>query len=305
LGAVVQLIGKAVFPVNQSVFPIIQDSPLVYGFAAIAAVAALVLFKKGSRGLVVFGAAWMILFLVPPLVRPHGAVITDVLEHRLYLPILGLIMMIADLDFIKGAHGIRRKALAAFGIIVLCVFFAKTYFYSDNFKSAVIFWDGAVKASPHSAYAHMKLGELYYENGEISKSQADMNKARSEISEAMKLDYHSSLIGHYYLGLIHLKKEELKEAVGEFEKAIALYPAFYGSYVALGTVYYKYGRPDDACRMWETAVALKSDCVDAIRNLAIYYSEKQDFVKSRLYVERLRRLGVEPPEEFMKTIGVQ
>jgi cytochrome c-type biogenesis protein CcmH/NrfG len=39
--------------------------------------------------------------------------------------------------------------------------------------------------------------------------------------------------------------------------------------------------------------------------LAIYYREQKDYEKAAYYARKLRRMGIEPPSDFMKSIGIK
>ncbi len=297
--SIVQLIGKAVFPVHQSVFPTMRDSSSGYGLAAIALIAALVIFfKKGSRRLIMFGAAWLILFLIPPLIRSHGIAIGDVLEHRMYLPIIGLMIVFMELDFFKTGSAMVKRILPVLGVVVLAVFFVKAYLHCENFRDAKTFWEDAVRASPRSPYVRLHLGEIYYQDGRIDESF-------EQFSEAVKLDPFSTFDAHHYLIKIYLKKNLTVQAEKELRKTIALNSDDYWAYTLLGVLYYKSGRDKEAEALWKKSLEKNVYNFEAAKNLAVYYAEKKDFASSREYIDRLRRLGIEPPAEFMNTIGAK
>lgn len=295
--SIVQLIGKALFPVHQSVFPTMRDSSSWYGLAAVALIAALVIFfKKGSRRLILFGAVWLILFLIPPLIRSHGIAIGDVLEHRIYLPIIGLMIIFMELDlFTKGSVAAKRTP-AVLGAVVLAVFFAKAYLHCENFRDATAFWEDAVRASPRSSYVHLRLGEIYYDSHRLNDSIEQLN-------EAVKLDLFSTFDAHQYLVKIYLKKNLTAQAEKELRKTIALNPDDDWAYMLLGVLCYKSGREKDAEALWKKSLEKNTYNFEAAKNLVLYYAEKRDFVSSRKYVGWLRRLGIEPPPELLKTIG--
>jgi len=297
LPAVVQLIGKAFFPVNQSVFPMMYDTSSAYGYAAIALLACCAIFlKKGSRRLILFGAFWAVLFLVPPLMRPYAPVTVEVLEHRLYLPVLGLMMMVMDLDIFKDPSARTKRSLVAAGVIILCAFSLKSFFYLDNFKDSLVFWESAARASPHSAYMHTKLGEIYYRQGRLEEGAKHME-------EAIRLDPVSRFGAHYYLGHIYLKQGAPDKAEKEFLKTIVLGPGYEWSYASLGNLYYQQGRKGEACSLWKRCLAVNPENLEAIKNLAIYYAETGDRASARYYAGRLRKMGAQPPRDFLKSIG--
>ncbi|MBN2453751.1 MAG: tetratricopeptide repeat protein [Candidatus Omnitrophica bacterium] len=297
LPAIVQLLGKTVFPLRQSVFATMQDTHCAYGLFTIAVVGALMIFfKKKPYGTAIFGAAWLILFLVPTLIRPHAPIISDVLEHRLYLPIIGLMIMLAEIDVVKKKFSLNNRLCAVAAFCIILLFSVRTYAHSDNFRNSLVFWENAVAASSRSAFSHMKLGELYY--------RADrLDEAFSEISRGLELDHQFTRSGHYYLGFIYLKKGMSLDAEKEFRKTIALMPDNDWAYMALGVICYKSGRHKEAEKLWLKSFEINPSNFETLRNLAIFCAEQGDYRSARFYAERLEKLGAEPPEGFLKEIN--
>lgn len=294
LPALLQLAGKAVFPVHQSVFPVMNGQTCAYGLAVTALLAIFfVKSERKDRGMILFGLAWFAAFLLPPLLRPHAGAIKDVLEHRLYLPMAGLMMALAFSWPIKRSSA--HKAAILTGVAILAALSLKTFFYIDSFRSGIAFWEDAVKNSPRSAFCRLKLGKVLYRNDRI-------DEARAEIEKAVELDLFASIDAHYYLGHIWLKKGALDKAEKEFRKATALMPDNEWAYMSLGVVCYRTGRPDEARRCWERSLEIRPDNAESLRNLAIYHAEMKDYAKAGDYAGRLRSLGVAVPDDFMKKI---
>ena len=100
--ATIQFIGKIFIPVNLSVLPIIEDTTFIYGIIAIVFLFIIILLTKKKRlNFIFFGCIWFLIFLLPAFVRPNGALIADFIEHRLYVPIIGIFIILLETDFIK------------------------------------------------------------------------------------------------------------------------------------------------------------------------------------------------------------
>jgi len=211
--ALIQFTGKAIFPFNLSVLPIIQDTTFIYGFAALLFIASiLVISRKARYNFVIFGALWFILFLVPSFIRPNPAIVADFMEHRTYLPILGIIIICSEASVFRDMIFNKRIAFALSAFLIV-LFSAITFNYSENFRDRLTFWQGAVRTSPHSLVAHINLGLVYELEG--------MNdKAVKEFREASALVEKGS-ITHNYLGIIYMKQGMFSEAETEFKKALA------------------------------------------------------------------------------------
>lgn len=292
LPAVIQLVGKAVFPLNLSVFPTVQDTTFAYGLAALAVImAGIMLSKSKSRPIIEFGALWFFLFLIPSLIRPHAGVINDVLEHRLYLPMIGLVFIASEMDVIKRS----TRAVRYVFIAIMAFFIILAFRHSGDFRDKLSFWESAVRTSPRSPYAHLLLGIAYFEDGKDAL-------AEREFKESLIMD-NRMMRAHYYMGLLHQKDGFYKDAAQEFRKEIALHPEFDPSYSSLAVAYYKMGRRADLERLWKRAIELNPDNLEAYRNLAIYYASIGNKEGAYYCVKELESRGVQVPRDFMDTLG--
>ena len=106
------------------------------------------------------------------------------------------------------------------------------------------------------------------------------------------------------LGNIYFRKNVLKKAEVQFKKALAIYPDSSNVYVELGVLYYRKGDFRKAEYCWKKAIAINPFNITANKDLAIYYSEKGQTKKSEFFTRRLQKIGLRPPEEFLRSIGV-
>lgn len=291
LPAVVQFIGKAFFPFNLSVFPTVQGTSPVYGIASIIIISAAMALSRNKRvPLAVFAMAWFVLFLVPSLARPHAGFINDVLEHRLYVPILGLLVLLAEIDIIKNA----RSFTLILGAALILLFGALSIWRSDDFRDKFSFWEKAVMTSPDSPYAHLLLGVAYLEDGEGGRAEREFRRVTSLDPQMMRV--------HYYMGLVYMNDGQFREASREFRKEMALHPEFGPAYSSLAVAYYKMGKSDGLDMLWKTAIELNPDNLEAYRNLAIYYYNRGDMANARTCVRQLEDRGVAVPSDFLNAL---
>jgi tetratricopeptide (TPR) repeat protein len=74
-------------------------------------------------------------------------------------------------------------------------------------------------------------------------------------------------VAHTLLGMALAEQRDLERAVGHFERALELRPAFSAAHVALGAALAQLGRADDAVGHFEAALAVEPTSVDALNNL--------------------------------------
>lgn len=295
LPAGLQFIGKVFFPFNLSVFPIMADTTFACGaLAAVLLAAALFMTKPKRLNFILFGAAWAAGFLLPSLIRANTRLAADFLEHRLYVPIIGCIILLCETHTVRALER-RTAAMRTFAAAVILVFSVITFRHIDNFSGRFAFWRNAVKTSPHSSFAHLALGIACHDNAMVDEAVAEYGKC-------LALDPLEPG-AHYGLGDIYLRKGMIDKAEQEMKKTIAVYPGHENSYLGLGVIYYRSGRLKEAETMWKRAISIHPDNARAYKNLAIYYYERRQFQKAADCARRLREMGLQVPESFLRSLA--
>ncbi len=100
-----QYIGKTIFPFDLSVLPTIRDTHFIYGILAVALVAVALYFTPNKRwNYILFGLLWYFIFLFPALVSPFVG-----LEHRIYVPMFGFLLIMAETKWIQEIENSKFK----------------------------------------------------------------------------------------------------------------------------------------------------------------------------------------------------
>ncbi len=285
LGAVVQYIGKALFPLNLSVLATIEDTTFVYGILAIFLVVVLLGTTKDKRwGRILFGLAWFLLFLLPSFVRPDPNVLADVLEHRIYLSLVGIIIVFLETGLVK-VLDFRRRPVLVGGALLILTFSALTFWHSGNFSDRLRFWEGAASTSPHHPLAHRNLGAMYYLDGRLIEAEAEYDRARA-------LNPAEPMV-HNNLGLIYAQRGEPERAEAAYKKEMEINPSFSNTYFNLGLLYYSRGRVEEALALWQEALQHDPSYISAYKALAQHYLQVEDSAQAEIYLTELERRGVQ------------
>jgi protein O-mannosyl-transferase len=218
--ALVQFTGKIFFPVNLSVCPLVRDTSLVYGAAAVMLLAIfLALGKAVDRSRVLFGFIWFFLFLIPTLFywNPTLSGGTNLhLEHRLYVPLLGMFLVLLETNLFKN-NRLPRATLIVLSALLIGSLLLLTNSHLENFRDQRAFWSNAACTSPHLSMAHSALGLIYYYAGEPEK-------AVPEFRRAIELKPSNAAM-HNALGAVYLRKGRFPEAEQEFRTALRIDPS--------------------------------------------------------------------------------
>jgi tetratricopeptide (TPR) repeat protein len=120
-------------------------------------------------------------------------------EHRLYLPLAGMLLVFPQ--FMIFSNKVPARLLAS-GILPVIVLFAGiNILHQRNFVNPLRFWTQAVETSPSSAYAHMLL----------ALQQPDKATALQTMQQAQLLDPKTHHI-HFNKGLLYGKFNEMDSA---------------------------------------------------------------------------------------------
>lgn len=285
-------IGKIFLPFNLSVFPTIRDSSFVYGIVSTIIVIAIVcLSKRRSWRLIGFGALWSLSFLASSFIRPSAECVLDFQEHRIYLPFIGFIIMLIGTGFLDGVNLQRRNTLIAFAAAV-AIFASLTVNHERAFKDKWSFWGNAVRTAPKTAYVHLRYGFICYLHGSA-------DEALSEYKKALILD-PTIPAAHTKLGLLYMDRKMYNEADAEFREEVRISPMFDMAYMCLGVARYKQGRFDDSERLWKRSIRINPYTVEARKNLAVYYYERNDRARAACFARQLRDMGIPVPQDYLE-----
>lgn len=234
------------FPVGQNLdydYPLyhsISDPEVFLSFASLLfiACAAIYCFYRYRKTLpvtkvVFFGTAW---FFATLSVESSVIPIVDVIfEHRMYLPSLGLFLVIGLLlaMVIEKCRQKKAEVVVFLSVIIASlVFTGITHSRNNVWNNKVVFWQDVVNKSP--------------------------NKAR----------------GYNYLGLAHYEEGNLEQAIKHYEKCVSLAPSYANAYSNLGIAYYDKGLIDEAITAFRAAIKADPSHADAHYNLGIAYGTK-------------------------------
>ncbi len=258
-----------IFPVNQNIdhfYPVTKtlfELPTILSFLGYFGLWVLGLFLAKKRPVASFGVLWFLIALVPVsfAVALLDLRLGDVIfEHRLYLPSLGLIVLVS-LVLVRLAR--ERKAVVP-AIIGLCVVLGvAAYARNSIWTDEGTLWTDAVNKSPNSPRAHNNLG-LYY------KSIGFPDEALRQLEIALSLWPDN---GQYYnnIATVYFQEGLTDKAIEYFKTALQLNPELDLPHANLGTVYESKGMHEEALGHYLEALRLDPGNTALLNKIAITY----------------------------------
>lgn len=295
LPGLIQYIGKIILPFNLNVLPIMEDTTFIYGIISVSLLVGLFLMTKTKRWIyILFGTIWFLAFLLPSFIRPDPNKIADFFEHRLYVPIIGIFIILLEIDFIKNLNFRKKITLIIIGILILILSMI-TLVHSNNFDNRLAFWKNAVKNSPHYAFAHQNLGAIEFLEKNIENSE-------KELKIALLLNPNEKM-AHNNLGLVYFNKNKFSEAEEEYKKELKINPYYDNAHYNLGLLYYRQLKYTEAENSWKKTLSINPGYNDALKMLALLYYNNKNYKEAVWYASELYRRGVIPPQELLGLIN--
>ncbi|UCD85487.1 MAG: tetratricopeptide repeat protein [Deltaproteobacteria bacterium] len=244
------------FPVSQSLF---NPPSTFFSLLGLIGLVVMGVYLARRNPLVSFGVLW---FLGNLVVESSVVGLEMVFEHRLYLPSLGLFLLIEGIDRRKVNE--RAFIYGAFTVLLLLAFWAiqRNTVWKDEFT----LWSDSVKKSPDKVRPYNNLGIAYKRKGMYDEAIRAYQKVIS-----IDPDHANA---HTNLGLVYAKKGKYEEAIREYHKAIVIDPAYVEAHVNLGNTYAIKGMYDEAVQEFEKALRIKPDSAKTYMNLGIAYAEQ-------------------------------
>jgi Flp pilus assembly protein TadD len=195
---------------------------------------------------------------------------TWILEHLLYIPMLGLIGLV-----IAGLEQVNAKAppsLRPIGIGIVALMIAllagESRVYAGAYKDKMTLWLYTLAHSSGSWMIHCNLGNAYLHEGRLDDAVAEYRKA-IEIKPR-------NAFAHYNWGVALLQVERPDEAIAQFQQALEVDPKFAEARYNMGNAYFRKGEMDAAIAEYQKVVALFPRSFEAYNNMGNAYVQKRD-----------------------------
>lgn len=273
-------IGKTILPFNLTVLPILKGS-YTYGIITlILLITALVATPAKRFNFIIWGTIWFFIFLIPSFTFIAGnPIVTVALEHRIYLPLIGFIIVLLETGIIQKLS-FKKIIPLIICTIVIGSFSIITFWHSNHYRNRINFWQNASQTTPKLALLHRILADMYY-------SEKILDKAEAELKTSLELN-PSELMVHNSLGLVYMDKNMLSEAENEFKKELAVNPSDGKTMFNLRAL------------SWLKSLETNPNNVEVLKNLVMYYYEQRNTSKVKHYVNELKNRGIQIPSKYLQ-----
>jgi tetratricopeptide (TPR) repeat protein len=178
-------------------------------------------------------------------------------EHRMYLPLISVVVLAAVGLFAKAS---KNAGLAT--VALLAVLFGwGTVQRNEVYRSAVSLWGDTVSKRPTNVRAHNHLGNALDSAGRRSEALASYDRALQ-----LRPDH---AMAYYNKAELLLKMGQTPAALELFDQALRIAPAYFKAIRGKGDALVQAGRGEAAVLLYQEALKLEPDDADAARSLGI------------------------------------
>lgn len=284
----IQYLGKAILPFNQSVFPMMDDTTYVFGIIALVLCAVLVWrTPAASRKFWYGGFAWFFILLLPVVLLP-GTLNEQDFEHRLYVPFIGILIALGISPIWQG-NPMRMTLIL---LVVSATFLVMNIRHQKFFSDPITFWEAAVDSTPHSGYATMMLAARL--------DDTDKKRADALMLHAFNLEPDQKYI-NFYMGKYYLDKGSLDSAAYCLTRELDI-SAYFETYFQLSRLAFEQKNYTQSRSWMEKYLELNPTDAQASGNYVLLLVQLRDLDGARAFVDKKQKAGMVFPQGLLDQI---
>lgn len=301
--------GKVVWPFSLSVKPVAADLSLMPGVVGIVAFFFLARMSSSVhwKG-ILLGWVWFIVLLVPTFSwHPANPYPMKFYEHRLYVPLVGLLLAVASLEPPRWLLREGMKPLLV--TVVLFVFLVGTISHSLTFRNGLSFWENAARTSPNDETNRNRISMMQFPATLAAKLPPDpqrwsdrsaLTNLERDLSNQLKETRSADLLQS--LAVISFGLGYLQTSEERFLEAKELDPSSPEISYNLGVLYYRAGLLQKAEEEWNATLAKNNRHAEAMSNLCYLFYKQKRYLEAIERCEQAQRLGGQVSRELISEL---
>jgi tetratricopeptide (TPR) repeat protein len=194
------------------------DPAAIAGLAGLLAAAAAAVFLRRRYPLGSYGLLAFLLLLAPT--SSVVPILDPIAERRVYLPLLGLLLV--TLEVLRRLKT-RPARLAAALAVLLMVAGALTYHRNRVWGSDIALWEDAVARSPRKSRVHFQLGFAYFRVGRCEDAERHYEIASRLAAPDFRL-YYNWAMAYTCLGRAGEARQKLLATIEDCQRHLRQHP---------------------------------------------------------------------------------
>lgn len=319
---------RVVFPIYQYVSPNLYDVSILPGLIYLPIIILICFFLKiRLTGTAIFGIIWFISFLIIPELWVSVFNIGYTYEHRLYAPLIGLLLVLSQIPVSKSIHK-NSSVVITVVVLILILFSVKTFYRMDVYKNTDTYSAALASESPSMPFANDFRGTVLLEKQEYEasipffskcldadperedillkratayKSISKFDLSIHDLDRVIMIDSLNS-DAHSVKGDIYRKLNQLDLSLLEFDRAIRLNPQMPAYYNDRGLIQLNLSNIQEAVKDFTKAIELDPAFVLAYHNRSATYFLTGNYEAALKDLLSIENLGGKVNIDFLNQI---
>ena len=270
---------KMFLPYRLSPIPSREDAQILIGAIILLLLIAILIVRKKFTPMTILGTLWFIAFLFPTFIQQNPDAHFFAFEHRLYLPLIGILIILIELIHIDRINLKANFQKYGFALILL-LFFGITFSHTRTFADPYTFYRKAIFSSPKSVIAYNGYGKLLLEDKKYAEAIEAFKKSFEYKSDDIQT---TGKIGEIYMKNLN----DPKDAIVWFNKTLKIDSTSIEAAVSIGDAYWNILH-DTANAIISYTNALKIDPKNefAPASLGVIFSGKGNTTEARNFFSK-------------------
>ena len=294
LRTIPEFISKFILPIGLSPMAGFDWVITISGMIMIIVITGLVVkFHSGSTRWIYFGTFWFLLFTLPGMMYTHplGNAAYDYLEHRSYLPLIGVLIILCSL-IIQLEKSQKFRNLYIYLFLVCVIFGTYSFIYAGNYANPITFYNRAIEANPNSAMAHYNRGEVYaFREKNYQHAMEDFDKALK-----IKPDYSKAFVNR---GICKEFLGDTIAALKDCETSAKLDPGLFIAHKNIAIIKNQLGLKTEAIQEWDLALKISPDYYQGFNERGLIKLQLEDFPSAEKDFTRCLEINEKYPEAYL------
>ena len=277
------------YPFRLSVVHPIDSLPWTqtpWSIAAVVMTLSLIVFgwyiwKRKNDGVLAFGLLWFLVGLIP--VTGIIPVAVPILEHRLYLPLIGISILAARCCALLSGGQMRKPAVAIAVGAILLVCAVTSFLRLPVWRDSTTLWRDAIEKAPGVSRSYFNLAGFYFE-----RQQYDSTASLLNTYIRLKPD---DFLGYSKLRQTYFLAGKYDDAARINRLIIMRNPSNAARYLEAGLMYEQLQRFDSAAALYNEGLLVDSNNIDLQLRLGSVYQSLRNGTLAERHLRRATEIA--------------
>lgn len=220
-----------------------------------------------------FGTSFFLISISPALIQTDYTLATFVPDRYMYLPILGLLLLVVSF-----LNKLKAKAAVSLATVILLIWGSISVNYMPVWKNSEKLYNQALKIDENNVEPRLNRASYYLANKQDEKGLADLQILINRYPRLEKPYYNRAI--YYFL------KKEYKKAIPDLDKVLSIDTLHFEGLVNRGIAHLRLKQLYEAHSDFSKAYDIDSNHFALNKNIASMYNQAENHNTALLFAQK-------------------